>query len=244
MKKIIIAIDGFSGCGKSTTAKKVAQELQYTYVDSGAMYRTLTLYCIQNQINVQDIASQLETILPQIDIKFVYNEVTQKNHIWLNDKDVENEIRKMYVSDKVSQVSAIPQVRKALVKMQQKLGERKGIVMDGRDIGTTVFPHADLKIFMNADILVRAERRQKELLAQNQIVELQDIIKNLQERDLQDTTRQESPLRKAEDAYYLDTTHISFEQQVDFILQLAQQKIAQINATDKENENTEKLLHS
>jgi len=220
MRKVIIAIDGYSACGKSTTAKLLAEKLGYVYIDTGAMYRSVTLYFIQHYINITNpkaVAGALE----QIHITFVYNAHSNSFDTYLNGLNVENEIRKMYVSEKVSEVSALPEVRKHLVHLQQKMGKKKGIVMDGRDIGTHVFPDAELKIFMIADMQVRAFRRQQELLERKQIVDLDDIIENIQSRDLIDTTRSESPLRKASDAFVIDTTYITVEEQVDCIMNIA-----------------------
>lgn len=226
MRKIVIAIDGYSACGKSTTAKETAARLNYSYIDTGAMYRSVTLYFIQNYINLTDPRS-VEKALNNIHIDFKYNAKTGVNEAYLNNLCVEEEIRKMYISEKVSEVSAIPQVRHAMVTLQKRMGKRKGVVMDGRDIGTTVFPDAELKIFMQADFFVRAQRRQKELLEQGQMIDLDEVMENLKKRDLMDTTRKESPLRKAEDAHIIDTTHITIEEQVDEIIQLATGKIFQ-----------------
>jgi CMP/dCMP kinase len=220
MKKIIVAIDGYSACGKSTTAKILAAKLAYVYIDTGAMYRAVALYFIQHYINSTNPKAVAEA-LNQIQISFVHNNKTDVCETYLNGLNVESEIRKMYVSEKVSEVSAIPAVRKHLVDLQQKLARKRGVVMDGRDIGTHVFPDAELKIFMVADMNVRAFRRQQELFERKQIVDLEDIIANIQSRDLMDTTREESPLRKAADAYEIDTTYITVEEQVDCIMNLA-----------------------
>lgn len=223
MSKIIIAIDGHSGCGKSSTAKLLAQKLNYTYIDTGAMYRAVTLYLLQNNISFKDI-NAVEEALPFIQIKFIWNAQTGKNETFLNEENVENEIRKMYVSENVSEVSAIAEVRKAMVAQQRRMGQLKGIVMDGRDIGTNVFPNAALKIFMTADVTVRAKRRQEELLIKGEKVALDEIIQNLKDRDFQDSNRQEHPLKRAEDAIILNTGQHSLESQVDFILDLMQEK--------------------
>jgi cytidylate kinase len=220
LKKIIIAIDGYSSCGKSTTAKQVAAKLGYGYIDTGAMYRAVTLYFLDNYINLTN-PKAIEKALNEINITFHYNPKTQQNEVFLNGVNVEKEIRKMRISDKVSEVSAIPAVRHAMVAQQQKMGKKRGIVMDGRDIGTRVFPDAELKIFMTADINVRAARRQQELLEKNQLVNLEEVIENLLHRDLIDTTREESPLRKAEDAHLIDTTYITVEEQVEEVVHLA-----------------------
>jgi len=220
MKKIIVAIDGYSACGKSTTAKILAAKLGYVYVDTGAMYRAVALYFIEHYINSTNQKAVAEA-LTKIHISFVYNSKTETSETYLNGLNVENEIRKMYVSERVSEVSALPEVRKNLVEQQQKLARKKGVVMDGRDIGTHVFPNAELKIFMVADMEVRAYRRQQELFARKQIVDLADIIANIESRDLKDTTREESPLRKASDAFEIDTTYITVEEQVDCIMNIA-----------------------
>jgi cytidylate kinase len=220
MKKIIVAIDGYSACGKSTTAKILAAKLGYVYVDTGAMYRAVALYFIEHYINCTNQKAVTEA-LTQIHVSFVYNSKTEASDTYLNGLNVENEIRKMYVSEKVSEVSALPAVRKNMVEQQQKLARKKGVVMDGRDIGTYVFPNAELKIFMVADMEVRAYRRQQELFARKQIVDLADIIANIESRDRMDTTREESPLRKASDAFEIDTTYITVEEQVDCIMNIA-----------------------
>ena len=224
MKDIVIAIDGYSGCGKSTTAKSVAEALYYTYLDSGAMYRAVTYYFIKNNINPEDtqaVRSALDNIL----IEFRYNQDTKTNEIYLNGINVERDIRNMEVSERVSQVSAIPSVRKALVAQQRKLGASKRVVMDGRDIGTHVFPDAELKIFMTADLLTRARRRKEELKERGQDVSLKEITRNLSERDHIDTTRKENPLLKADTAIEIDTTHITIEEQVEKVINLARELI-------------------
>lgn len=223
MKKIIIAIDGYSACGKSTTAKIVAEQLNYVYIDTGAMYRAVTLYFLQNQIDFSQ-EQNVQKALQNMEICFEYNPQKNGTETYLNRKNVEEEIRKMYVSAQVSEVSKIARVRHAMVAQQQKMGENKGIVMDGRDIGTTVFPQADLKIFMTAEVETRAKRRQAELKSKGEEEPLQSIVENLQHRDLIDTTRQESPLKKAEDAIILDSTHISIEEQTRYVIDLAQRK--------------------
>jgi cytidylate kinase len=229
MKKIIIAIDGYSGCGKSTTAKIVAEKLNYVYIDSGAMYRTITLYFLRHEIPLDDVQAVTDA-LKHIDIRFEYNPHTHKSETYLNGESVEREIRGMAISDRVSDVSKIHEVREAMVALQQKLGVQKGIVMDGRDIGTQVFPQAELKIFMEADIYIRAERRQAELLAKGEDLPISDIIHNLQKRDIIDTTRAESPLRKADDAVELDSSNITIEEQTQYVIELAQKVIQEINA--------------
>lgn len=224
MKKIIVAIDGYSACGKSTTAKKVAEKLKYAYIDTGAMYRAVTLYFHQNYVTLTH-PREIAEALQNIQIQFKHNPKTQKSETYLNGLNVEEEIRKMYISENVSEVSAVPEVRKALVAQQQKMGQKRGIVMDGRDIGTKVFPDAELKIFMNADMTVRAHRRQLELMQKGDLVDLDDIVANLRHRDLLDTTRKESPLVQSPDAYLLDTTYITVDEQIEFVVNLAISKM-------------------
>lgn len=229
MHKIVVAIDGYSSCGKSTTAKALAAHLGYGYIDSGAMYRAVTLYFVQNYIEFTN-PKAIDKALQNIDIRFVYNAELNKSETFLNGLNVEHEIRQMYVSDKVSEVSALPQVRHAMVLQQQKMGKKKGVVMDGRDIGTTVFPDAELKVFMQSDMYIRAQRRQQEYLAQDIMIEFDEVIKNLQKRDTIDTTRKESPLMKADDAFLLDNTFMTIEEQVEIVFELA---MARIIAHDK-----------
>jgi CMP/dCMP kinase len=224
MSKIIIALDGFSSCGKSTTAKKVAKHLGYAYIDTGAMYRAVTLYFIQNHVSLTNDREVL-CALEQIHIEFRRNEVGQ-NQTFLNGINVEDEIRKLYVANLVSEVSAIVHVRRQMVSLQRKMGKKKGFVMDGRDIGTVVFPEADLKIYMTANPTVRAHRRQIELFDKGEVVDLADIIKNIQKRDIIDTTRSESPLRRADDAVLIDTTFMTLDEQVDQVVLLADKTIA------------------
>jgi CMP/dCMP kinase len=219
MKKIIIAIDGYSACGKSSTAKAVAAILGYGYIDTGAMYRAVTLYFLQNFVSLTN-PHEIENVLKEIEIEFRYNPKTQKSDTYLNGTNVEHDIRQMNISENVSEVSVISQVRRFLVAQQQKMGKKKGIVMDGRDIGTVVFPEAELKIFMTADMTVRAKRRQDELLEKGELVDLEDVIENLQKRDRIDTSRQDSPLRQAEDAHVIDTTFITFDEQVEMIINM------------------------
>lgn len=224
MKKIVIAIDGNSGSGKSSTAKVLARKLKYIYIDTGAMYRAVTLFFIKYQIDLKnDLA--VEEALKQIDISFKYNIDTSKNETFLNGRNVENKIREMKVSNFVSPVSEISRVRRKLVEQQRRLGKGKGVVMDGRDIGTVVFVDAELKIYMTADLKVRALRRQKELQENNTEVELEDVIKNLKNRDIMDSSRVDSPLKKAEDAYVIDTSNLTFDEQVNQILGLIKDKI-------------------
>jgi CMP/dCMP kinase len=224
MRKIIIAIDGYSACGKSTTAKMLASKLGYAYIDTGAMYRATTLYFHEHYINLTN-PKAITKALEEIHISFIYNPKLDSSETYLNGLNVEDEIRKMYISDKVSEVSAITEVRRYMVGLQKKMGKKRGIVMDGRDIGTAVFPDAELKIFMMADMNVRAYRRQQELLERKQIVDFDDIIKNIEKRDLIDTTREEGPLKKADDAYVLDTTYMTVDEQVEYVINLATGKM-------------------
>ncbi len=213
MRKITIAIDGYSGCGKSSTAKAVAHSLQYIYIDSGAMYRAVTLYFVQHHIPLTD-SKAIHKAISDISIEFKINPKNKQQETYLKGLNVEKQIREMHISEKVSQVSALSDVRDAMVSLQRKWGKSKGVVMDGRDIGTVVFPDAELKIFMCADIEIRAERRQKELLEAGKLVSLGEIRENLQNRDRIDTTREISPLKKAENAIELDTTNLTFDEQV------------------------------
>lgn len=222
MKKIIITIDGYSSCGKSTLAKQLAAKLNYIYIDSGAMYRAITLYFLRNHIDWSQTASVKEA-LENIQLSFVVNEVTGQSEIFLNDENVEYLIRELIIAEKVSEVAAIKEVRSFAVAAQQALGLEKGIVMDGRDIGTTVFPHAELKLFMTADPLVRVERRYKEMYAKNPTINIEDVKANLELRDYIDTNREVSPLRKADDAIVLDNTNISREEQLAFALKKARE---------------------
>lgn len=224
MKKIIIAIDGYSACGKSTTAKAVARKLGYAYIDTGAMYRAVTLYFLDNYVTLTNPA-EVSRALEKINITFIRSEKENNNHTYLNGLDVEQEIRKMYISDKVSEVSAIAAVRHAMVSQQQQMGRKKGLVMDGRDIGTRVFPNAELKIFMTSDLEIRSRRRQEELLAKDELVDLDDVKQNLTHRDSIDTTRAESPLTQAKDAILLDNSYLSVEQQVQIVTDLARRRI-------------------
>lgn len=224
MRKIIVAIDGFSGCGKSSTAKEVARKLGYTYIDSGAMYRAVTLHFI-HKFTVLTNPKDVQRALQDMEITFHKNEETGLQETYLNGLNVERKIRNMEVSDRVSEVSKIKEVRQALVAQQHRLGKHKGVVMDGRDIGTVVFPEAELKVFMTADLEIRAERRQKELLEKGELVELDKIIRNLAERDRIDSSRAESPLKKAEDAVEIDTSLLDFEDQVCEITNLAKERM-------------------
>lgn len=221
-RKMVIAIDGYSACGKSTTAKEVARILGYRYIDSGAMYRAVTLYFLDNHISLSNPKDIIKA-LSQIHISFKVNS-KGISETYLNNLNVEKEIRKMRISEKVSPVSAVKDVRVAMVEQQRRMGKEKAIVMDGRDIGTVVFPNADLKFFMTADMVVRAIRRQKELLENDRLVDLDEVIENIAQRDKIDTTRKESPLRQAPDAIVIDTTHITVDEQVDEVVRQAVSK--------------------
>lgn len=216
MDNIVVAIDGYSSCGKSTLAKALAKKLHFVYIDSGAMYRAVTLYFIRNNIDTTDIAA-VERALAEIHLNF--HSKDYQTHITLNDEEVSEEIRQMPVSEKVSSISAIKAVRMAMVKQQQRMGRSKNIIMDGRDIGTAVFPDAHIKIFMTADPNIRAERRYKELISNGENVSLEEVFENLAHRDYQDTTRKESPLVRAQDAIILDNTNMSEEEQLGFALE-------------------------
>ena len=219
MKKITIAIDGFSSCGKSTMAKDLAREVGYIYIDSGAMYRAVTLYCLDNGLFTPDgiDTAQLEAAIPNIRISFQLNPETQRPMTYLNGVNVEDRIRTMEVSTRVSPVAALPFVREALVKLQQEMGQAKGIVMDGRDIGTVVFPDAELKIFVVASAEIRAQRRYDELKAKGQEASYEEILANVKERDYIDQNRKVSPLRQAEDAILLDNSNLTIEEQKQWL---------------------------
>jgi CMP/dCMP kinase len=219
MKKIIITIDGWSSCGKSTLAKQLANQLGYVYIDSGAMYRAITLYFLRNHIDWTDSNEVIEAI-KNISIEFEFNPKSQQSEIVLNGENVEYVIRDLVIAEKVSDVAAIKEVRSFAVAQQQKMGEKKGVVMDGRDIGTTVFPDAELKIFMTADIAVRVERRFKEMFEKNPNITIEEVKSNLEMRDYIDSNREVSPLRKAADAVEIDNTHISMEEQLKIAFDL------------------------
>ena len=212
---IVIAIDGYSSCGKSTLAKALAKKLHFIYIDSGAMYRAVTLYFLRNHVDLND-HDQITEALKNIHLNFHARDY--QTHITLNDEEVSEEIRQMPVSDNVSSVAALREVRHEMVKQQQRMGRSKNIVMDGRDIGTTVFPDATLKIFMTADPKVRAERRYKELHEKNPDITLEEVFENIAHRDYQDTTRTESPLVRSPDAIILDNTNMTPEEQLQFAL--------------------------
>ena len=223
---IIIALDGHAGCGKSTTAKLVAQRLNYAYVDTGAMYRAVTLYLLNQGIPIES-PEKVESALSDISIRFAYDEASESNHTWLNGQDVEKEIRTMRVTGKVSEVSAISAVRRFLVAQQQEMGKEKGIVVDGRDIGTVVFPEAELKVYMTASMEARARRRQVQLEGKGRKVPLQEIMDDLAHRDGVDSSRSDSPLKKADDAHIVDTSHKSIDGQVSEIVDLAKSAMMQ-----------------
>ena len=212
MKKIIIAIDGHSSCGKSTMAKSLAKKIGYIYVDTGAMYRAVAYYALKNNLDVEQLQQDIEN--QKVTVYF-----TREGHTLLNGEDVEKEIRTMEVSNRVSMVAALPFVRGFLTTQQQAMGVEKGIVMDGRDIGTAVFPHAELKIFVTASAEVRAQRRYDELKAKGQDVNYDDILKNVQERDYIDSHREVAPLRQAEDAVVLDNSHMTIEEQDKWLIE-------------------------
>ena len=223
MKKITIAIDGFSSTGKSTVAKKLAKALGYIYVDTGAMYRAVTLFALENGFFKEDVLDKSALIksLVTIQLQFKFNEETQQSDIHLNGINVEKEIRTLRVSNKVSPVATVPEVREKLVAMQQQMGKYKGVVMDGRDIGTVVFPDAELKLFMTASPEKRASRRYKELLDRGDKVTYEEVLKNVQERDRIDSTRETSPLKQAVDAIPFDNSDMGLEEQFERIHQFA-----------------------
>ena len=224
-KKIIIAIDGWSSCGKSTLAKELAKELGYLYVDSGAMYRAITLYFLRNHVDWTD-KNEVKKALDEISLEFIYNEKSQQSEMHLNEENVEYVIRDLVVAEKVSDVAAIKEVRKFAVEQQQLMGKKKGIIMDGRDIGTVVFPKAELKIFLTADNAVRVERRFKELFEKNPNVTIEEIKANLEMRDYIDSNREESPLRKADDAILVDNTNMTARETIQKVAKLAKQIIS------------------
>lgn len=227
MKPIIIAIDGYSSCGKSTMAKQLAARIGYIYVDSGAMYRAVTLFALRNNIfdkNDHIDTARLESILDQCHISFRLNATTRLPETFLNGENVEEAIRTMDVSARVSPIAVLPFVREALVAQQQAMGRQKGIVMDGRDIGTTVFPEAEMKVFVTATPEIRAQRRYDELKAKGVETTLADVLRNVKERDYIDSHREVSPLRQATDAVVLDNSHLSREQQLDWLLKLFRER--------------------
>jgi cytidylate kinase len=229
MKKIIITIDGWSSCGKSTLAKQLANALNYVYIDSGAMYRAITLYFLRNHVDWSHTKA-VKASLEEIDLEFVYNPISKQSEIHLNGENVEYVIRDMVVAETVSEVAAIRDVRDFAVDQQRRMGSQKGIVMDGRDIGTVVFPDAELKIFMEADNAIRVERRFKELFEKNPNITIEEVKNNLEMRDFIDSNREVSPLRQAADALVLDNSKLTEEQQLDFALRLANSRIRDLAA--------------
>lgn len=226
-RKIIVAIDGHSSCGKSTIAKAVAANFGYIFIDSGAMYRAVTLFALRNNL-INDGAvnrEKLISLLPQIQIEFRYNPEKQKSDTFLNGENVEDEIRQLPVSQNVSPVATIPEVRAAMVHLQQEMGKNKGIVMDGRDIGTVVFPDAELKLFVTASPEIRAQRRFDELTAKGEQVSFDEILKNVVERDYIDSSRETSPLKKADDAIVLDNSSMTREEQLEWAIKRVEEKL-------------------
>lgn len=226
-RKIIVAIDGHSSCGKSTIAKEVAKRFGYAFIDSGAMYRAVTLYALRNLLVSDGKVEMQELIkeLPNIKIEFRYNSLLQKSDTYLNGENVEDEIRQLPVSQSVSPVAAIAEVRAAMVLLQKAMGQNKGIVMDGRDIGTVVFPDAELKLFVTATAEIRAKRRFDELTAKGEMVSYEEILDNVQKRDYIDSTREASPLRKAEDALVLDNSHMTREEQMEWVIRKVEERL-------------------
>ena len=222
---ITIAIDGFSGCGKSTLARQLAGRLHYLYIDTGAMYRAITLYFLNNHIDGQD-ARQLSAALKGIQLAFSENPRTGRADMILNGQNVEEQIRSMRVTGRVSEVAALPAVRQFAVAVQQQMGAGKGVVLEGRDVGTVVFPDAELKIFLTADPAIRVERRLLELRQKDPTISREAVQRNLEKRDYTDTHRKDGPLRQAEDAVVLDNSHLSPEQQLEEAYQLAQQRLS------------------
>lgn len=225
--KIVVAIDGHSSCGKSTIAKAVAARFGYIFIDSGAMYRAVTLFALRHHLITEGVVKKQELIalLPDIKIEFRYNAETQKSDTFLNGENVEDEIRQLPVSQNVSPVATIAEVRAAMVRLQQEMGKNKGIVMDGRDIGTVVFPDAELKLFVTATAEIRAQRRFDELTAKSENVSYADILANVQERDHIDSTREASPLRKADDALVLDNSYMTREEQLKWVVEQVEKSL-------------------
>lgn len=223
MKKIIITIDGWSACGKSTLAKQLAKALKYVYIDSGAMYRAITLYFLRNHVDWTN-KKEVKQALENINLQFIFNPASKATEIYLNEENVEYVIRDLVVAEKVSDVAAIKEVRAFAVKQQRKMGKEKGIVMDGRDIGTVVFPKAELKIFMTADNAVRVERRFKELVEKNPNISIEEVKANLEMRDYIDSHRKVSPLKQAKDAIVLDNTNLTEDEQFKQALQWVMKK--------------------
>ena len=226
-KKINIAIDGYSSTGKSTIAKRMAETLGYVYVDTGAMYRAVTYFAVKNHLISKDVFKKEELVskLNQIDLKFIFNKDLGHAEIYLNGENVEKKIRNLEISNLVSRIAEVSEVRKKLVEQQQKIGKDKGVVMDGRDIGTVVFPDAELKIFMTASAEKRAQRRYKEMIAKGENVNLQEVIKNVTERDHIDTNREDSPLIMAKDAVLLDNSDLDADETFEKAMELVAEKI-------------------
>jgi len=226
-KKIVVAIDGHSSCGKSTIAKAVAAKFGYIFIDSGAMYRTVTLFALRHNLIADGSVKKLELIglLSEIHIEFRYNPEKQTSATYLNGENVEDEIRQLTVSQNVSPVATIPEVRAAMVQLQREMGKNKGIVMDGRDIGTVVFPEAELKLFVTASVEIRAQRRFDELKAKGEKVSYEEILENVQERDYIDSNRKASPLKKADDALVLDNSHMTRDEQLVWVIGKVQEKL-------------------
>lgn len=222
MSKITIAIDGYSSCGKSTLAKSLAQKLHYHYIDTGAMYRAVTLYCLRNDIINQSVINMEALIeaLPNISVSFVYNAETKSSEVFLNEEHVEKDIRTMEVANHVSAISSIKEVRIKMVMLQREMGKNKGVIMDGRDIGSHVFPDAELKLFMTADEDTRTQRRLDELSSKGEFHSFEDVKQNLKKRDFEDTTRKENPLIQAKDAVVIDNTDITKEEQLDYVIKI------------------------
>jgi CMP/dCMP kinase len=229
-KNITITIDGWSSCGKSTLAKQLAKELGYVYVDSGAMYRAITLYFLRNNVDFAE-KKEVKAALKSVNLEFVFNDQSQSSEIYLNGENVEYLIRDLIIAEKVSDVAAIKEVREFAVAQQQKMGDKKGIVMDGRDIGTVVFPKAELKIFMTADNAIRVERRFKELYEKNPNVSIEEVKNNLEMRDYIDSHREVSPLKKAKDAIELDNTNLTQQEQLKMALNWAKAKMSGAKTT-------------
>lgn len=223
-QKIIIAIDGYSSCGKSTLAKELAARLGYNYIDSGAMYRAITLYFLRNNVDLDD-HDKILNALANIHLSFVYNEEYKISEIYLNEENVERYIRDLIVAEMVSTVAAIKEVRSFAVAQQKRMGKKKGIVMDGRDIGTVVFPDAALKIFMTADPEIRVKRRFEELYETDHSISIEDVKANLELRDYIDSNREESPLRKADDAILLNNSNLTREEQLEKVIHWVQEKV-------------------
>lgn len=240
---ITIAIDGFSSCGKSTLAKALAAELNYAYIDSGAMYRCVTLYCLEKGI-IKDHSFLKEEVikaLENIQLSFKFNPKTRINESYLNSKNVEKEIRTLEVGADASSISTLREVREQMVALQREMGKNKSVVMDGRDIGTAVFPDAELKLFMTADVAVRTQRRFDELRLKGEKISFDEVKRNLLDRDHQDTTRTESPLKKASDAVIIDNSELDKDEQLKLVLKLAQQKLEALRVESLDNLQSRKF---